>query len=137
MNQTHIAGYITRDAELKKTSTGKSLAYATVAVKSSKDQTTFIDVKAWGKVADVLSKFGQKGQGVAINGHLQPNRYTKNDQEVFKLDVIADRITLLGGSKGKTEDSEAAPFRTVSQGAHLFEDDNDDPFQITEDDMPF
>lgn len=133
MNQTQIAGYITKDTELKKTSTGKTLAYTTIAVNTGKDQTTFIDIKAWNKVADVLHKFGHKGQGVAVQGHLQPNHYTKDGQDIFKLDVIADRITLLGGKgKGQDQASEDTPFRTVSQGAHLFEDEDFD-----DSDLPF
>lgn len=66
MIKTSAVGRLTKSSELRVTSTGKA-------------QTTFIQCVIWGKPAEVLAKYTQKGSLIAVNGELQSRSY--DDQQ--------------------------------------------------------
>lgn len=71
MNKVQLMGRLTRDPELKATSTGKSYANFTVACDYGKDKdgnklTNFIPCSAWDKKAEAIAKYFSKGQRILI-----------------------------------------------------------------------
>ncbi|HBD0890758.1 TPA: single-stranded DNA-binding protein, partial [Enterococcus faecalis] len=85
MIKTSAVGRLTKSSELRVTSTGKAVANFALACKRErldKDgnaQTTFIQCVIWGKPAEVLAKYTQKGSLIAVNGELQSRSY--DDQQ--------------------------------------------------------
>ena len=59
--------------------------------------TTWHNVVAWRKTADLIEKLCKKGKEVAIEGKLVQRSYTdKNDQKKFVTEIVATKMVLLG-----------------------------------------
>lgn len=93
MNRVEIIGRLTRDAELKSSTSGVSYYRNGIAVdRRGKDAgTDFFNILAFGKTAEFLEKYFRKGSKVAISGHLQSGEYTKQDgTKVTTVEIVVD-----------------------------------------------
>ncbi len=118
INRVVISGNLTRDPELKATSSGMSVLKLGVAVNDRrKNQQTgewedfpnFVDVTVFGQRGESLSRFLEKGSKVAIEGKLRWSQWENQQGEKrSKLEVIADDIEFLssrgegGGGGGRS-----------------------------------
>ena len=96
MMQVTIAGNIGRDAEVRKTQNGDSVAGFSVAVETRRGQekvTTWFDVSLWGVRGERLASYLTKGGKVAVAGELG----TREHNGKTYLTVRASEITLMGG----------------------------------------
>lgn len=94
MNKTILIGRLTRDADYREGNT--NLARFTLAVDRTGDGADFPSCKAFGKTADIISKYTRKGSRIGIEGHLQTGSYQGRDgRTVYTTDVICDRVELL------------------------------------------
>lgn len=106
-NKLHIAGRVTREIELKYTPKGTAVAEIGLAVNRTRkadsgdkiEETTFIEVTAWGRTAEVAHKYSGKGKPLFIEGRLQMDSWEDKatGQKRSKLKVVADNIQLLNG----------------------------------------
>lgn len=103
INRVTIAGNLTRDPELKATSSGKSVLQFGMAVNDSRlnpqtqqweDRANFIDVVVFGNMADSLSKMLRKGMKVCVDGKLRYTSWESNGQNRSKVEVVAQHIEL-------------------------------------------
>ena len=82
MNSIVLLGRMTKDAEVRYTSTGKVVASFSLAVdrpysgEDGKREADFIDCTIWGKSAETLGNSVHKGQRVLVEGRLQIRPYT-------------------------------------------------------------
>jgi len=73
-----ITGNLTRDPELRSTPNGASVCSFSVAVNrvyrdasgEQKEDVSFIDCSAWGKLAEMINQYAKKGTGVLVSGRL-------------------------------------------------------------------
>lgn len=84
MNKLMITGNCTKDAELRKTPSGKSVCTFTVAVNHRKktdgqDETQFFRVTTWDALADNCAKYCLKGKKVCVVGSVSAHAYTAKD----------------------------------------------------------
>lgn len=94
MNKTILTGRLTRDADYREGNT--NIARFTLAVDRAGDGADFPSCKAFGKTADIISKYTRKGSRIGIEGHLQTGSYQDRDgRTVYTTDVICDRVELL------------------------------------------
>src|SRR5258708_6823043 len=78
LNRVHLAGNLTRDPEMRYTPKGTAIADLGLAINRSwknddgekKEETTFVDVTLWGRVAEVAQEYLRKGLPVFIEGRL-------------------------------------------------------------------
>ncbi len=100
-----LIGNLGRDAELKKTPSGTSVLEFSVATNerwndregNTQEHTQWFRVSLWGRRADALAQYLQKGKQVYVEGRLRARLFTGNDgQQRLSLDVRADDIQLLG-----------------------------------------
>ena len=79
MNIIAISGRLTRDPELKTTTSGKEVVEFTVAVDrpGTRDQTDFIDCVAWDKKAEFIAQYFQRGKRIEVSGVLTTRSYEK------------------------------------------------------------
>lgn len=83
LNEIHMTGRLVKDIELKSTANGSRYAWFQLAVSSSKDKegkqnTDFVVCQLWGKPAELLEVYGQKGTRLLIHrGTLKT--YVKED----------------------------------------------------------
>lgn len=127
LNEVILQGRLTENPELKTTTTGKSVISFSLAVErdfsTDGDKVTdFINIVAWNKTAEFVSRFFTKGKQMLVKGALQVRKYqTQNGENRAVTEVIADKVYFAGDRE------KAAPV----QAADEYEDiavDFDIPF---------
>ena len=138
INRVILIGRLTRDPELKYTSTGYPVASFTLAVdrgftnKQGEREADFIPVVVWNKLAENCSKYLAKGHLVGVEGKLQVRSYeAKDGGRRYVTEVIADMVQFL-----EKKSSEAG--KQVEQ----YDDGLLDPFgeeenEVNFDEVPF
>lgn len=119
-------GTLTRDPELKQTTSGKSVTTLSVACnrRIHRDQTDYFDVVVWGTLAENCAKYLKKGRSVNVIGDLQTRTWEdKNGQKRKVTEIFADEVEFL--ASGKREDND---MTEVSTGTDPFGGDDDLPF---------
>ena len=113
LNKTMLIRNLTRDVELKYTTSGAAVANFGLAVNRTYtnsdgekvDDVCFIDVVAWNRLAEIAGEYLSKGSPIFVEGRLQMDSWEQEDgQKRSKLKVVAQNIQFLGG--GKAGDSE-------------------------------
>ena len=135
INNVTLVGRLVRDAEARTTKSGKNIAAFTLAVSGiEKEYADFIDCLAWGKTADVVTKYTSKGKRVGIVGKLHINKYeTKDGEKRSRAEVIVNSIQLLSSAEApKKEDAEETK---PSDEVNLDDVKLDEPVDLSE--IPF
>lgn len=101
MNNVEISGNLARDPVVRSTKTGRAVATFTVASSrlyvsqngEQKEQTAWINVVAWGAIAERVANFCKKGTFVYIHGSLNTRSYDDNNgQRHWIMEVVADIV---------------------------------------------
>lgn len=114
LNKVMLIGNLTRDPELRYTPKGSAVADMSIAVNRSfsndggqkTEETTFVDVVAWAKLAELAGQYLQKGRSVFVEGRLQADSWEDKatGQKRSKLRVVAENLQFLNsredGEKG-------------------------------------
>lgn len=122
MNKLTIIGNLTRDPELRTTTSGLQVCTFTVAVNRRKsdnqaNEADFFRVTAWRQLADICSRYLAKGRKVAVVGAVSVSTYTGNDgQTRATLEVTADDIEFL---TPRTEAGESSAFDAMRDKAYM------------------
>ncbi|WP_125588505.1 single-stranded DNA-binding protein [Companilactobacillus jidongensis] len=102
INRVVLVGRLTRDPELRYTSSGAAVASFTVAVNrqftnaQGEREADFINCVIWRKAAENFSNFTNKGSLVGIDGRLQSRSYeNQQGQRVYVTEVVVDNFSLL------------------------------------------
>ena len=104
-NKVQLIGHVGQEPEIKTFDGGKKVANITIATndyyindKGEKvEQTEWHRVTAWGKVADIIEKYVEKGKEVAIEGKLTHRSYDDKDGvKRYITEVVVNDILLLG-----------------------------------------
>ena len=105
LNEVRLIGRLTRDPELRSTASGQpvcSIGLVTNRKYRAQDGTlredsTFIDITCWGKLADTASRYLKKGRQVFIGGRLRFESWQdrQTGQKRSKLSVVADALQFL------------------------------------------
>ena len=101
LNQIIVMGRITKDIELRRTTSGTSVTNFTVAVDRDfdKDTTDFLDVVCWRNTAEFAAKYFDKGRMAVVEGRLQNREWKDKDGNNRRsAEVYADNI-YFGDSK--------------------------------------
>ena len=113
MNQVAIIGRITKDIEVKKTNSGKSVCSFTVAVQRDKDNADFIPCTAWNTTAENISKYFHKGDRIGLSGVLSTRTWEQNGEKRFAMDVNVMSFDFLNAKK--SDASAPAPVQEEAQ----------------------
>jgi single-strand DNA-binding protein len=117
-------GNLTRDPEVRKLNTGTSLCDIGIAVTESHknssgawiEETSFIDVTAWGRTAEVIGEYLTKGSPIFIEGRLKLDTWEKDGQKRSKLKVICEKMRMLGkGQEKKPKQQDTAYSQPVDE----------------------
>ena len=98
MNKVVLIGRITRDPELRYTSSNIPSVRFTLAVnrpfqnQNGEREADFINIVAWRNQAENIKKYVSKGSLVAVEGRIQTGSYEKDGQKVYTVDVVADNV---------------------------------------------
>lgn len=112
MNKVILLGRLTRDVETRNGQNG-TIARVGIAVDrpfSKGKDTDFFNLVAFGKTADFLAKWFEKGSKILVDGRLQSSKYkNKEGKEVTAIDVIVEQIEFADAKK-KADDDDNTPF---------------------------
>ena len=113
MNLVILKGNLTKDPELKHTSSGNAVAGFTVATKRDYGEDAgadYIPCVAWKKTAETIHMYLHKGSPILVRGRLQYRKYTNRDgQEVKVAEVIVDSFEFCDKKESSTNDGDL-PF---------------------------
>jgi single-strand DNA-binding protein len=103
INTVILIGRLTKDADLSYTGGGSAIMNFSIAVdhmkkKDGSADTSFFNCKAFGKLAENLSKYLVKGKQVGVKGYLKQDRWEKDGQKQSRISINCDEIELLGGN---------------------------------------
>ena len=148
MNKAIIIGRLTRDPEMRTTTSGINSTTFTVAVSrnytgaNGERETDFINCVAWRKQAENIAKYCTKGSQVAVEGRIQTRSYDAQDgTKRYVTEIMADNVTFLGGkgSNGTADNNFVGGSSNVDTT-----DISEDPFKdfgeevaLSDDDLPF
>lgn len=136
LNEIILQGRLTDSPELKTTNSGKSVTSFSLAVErdfSTGDdkETDFINIVAWNKTAEFITRYFTKGKQMLVKGSLQMRKYeTQNGEKRTITEVLADKVYFCG-DKEKTSQSESYGNNTASENTDDFvalDNDEDLPF---------
>lgn len=106
INNVVLIGRLTRDIELKQTTTNKSAVNFTLAVnrnyknEQGEQQADFINCIAYGKQAENMARFLNKGSLIGIEGRIATRNYKNKDgKTTYATEVITDRVNFLESKK--------------------------------------
>ena len=101
-----ITGNLTRDPELRNTPNGASVCSFSVAVNrvyrdsngEQKEDVSFIDCSAWGKLGEMISQYAKKGSSVLVSGRLDQRSWDDKTtgQKRSRVEIVAEDFNFLG-----------------------------------------
>lgn len=134
-NLVVLTGRLTADPELKTTTNGTNVTTFSIAVErryrsGEERQTDFINIVAWQKTAEFITKYFKKGNLIGIEGSIQTRRYQdKNGNNRTAFEVIANNVQFVESKR--ESGAEGASFSNAD-GNDFAEmdiaDDSDLPF---------
>lgn len=107
-----LHGRLTKDVELKKTSSDISYTEFTVAWSEKyKEAETkcFLRCKAWRSTAENISKFFGKGKEIIINGHMVTEEWEKDGQNQSRTICVVDKFDFCGNKSDTTSAPASKP----------------------------
>ena len=143
LNKCQVIGRLTRDPEVKYTPSGTALCTLGFATTERKrqgagdytDSPIFIDVKVFGKQAELCGNHLAKGSQIAIDGRLTMDSWEdkKTGNPRHKLAIIANKVYFLSklrsGDAGRDPEDQRPPVEP--------EDVSQDPADYTDENLPF
>ena len=143
LNIVAIQGRLSADPELRTTQTGTPVCSFTLAVqrnvKGSDGEygTDWIDCVAWGKTAELICKYFQKGQLMAVNGSLQTRSYEKDGVKRNTTEVLVQSAYFCESrnTSSGTQHREPAASRALPDTPPLSQDEMEEI--LGADDFPF
>lgn len=134
MNKVILIGRLTKDADVKASSTGMSIARFNLAVdrrfkKDNEKTADFINCVAFSKTAEFLEIYGKKGVKFVVEGSIQTGSYTnKEGQKVYTTDVLVQSVEF-AESKASSQNAQIQPSATPTDFMQINEiDDEELPF---------
>ena len=161
MNKVMLVGRLTRDPEMRTSTSGMQIASFSLAVnrnfrnKEGNVGADFINVVVFGKQAETIGKYVTKGQQLGVEGRIQTRSYDAQDgTKRYVTEVVADNFEFLS-SKNSGSGTASAPVNAYVDTTSSFYVDEpskdngvdisgEDPFKnfgnevaLSDDDLPF
>lgn len=140
LNKVVLIGRLTRDPEMRTTTSNVSVTTFTLAVdrrftnQQGEREADFIPVVTWRSLAEVCHRYLAKGRLVAVSGRMQVRTYDDNaGQRRYITEVVADEVQFL--ERGTTSDQPQRPSQDPVQDTNTGWPDGFDP--VEDDDLPF
>lgn len=133
LNQINLTGNLTKDWKLEHSQNGEAYAKSTLAVNYQKDKTLFVNLVAFGKMAENLVKHTKKGNKLLVQGYLEIQNYEKDGVQKSWTNVIIQNVEFLSPKNVEENQQETKKAEKKAKAAPKQEEDEMD---VT-DDFPF
>lgn len=141
MNIVILMGNIVRDIELKATTSGKEVCSFTLAVQRNyknqdgKYDSDFISCIAYGKTAELISKYTKKGDKLSVEGRILTRNYEKDGKKVYVTEVLVSNISFLTPKKETKEEPKQEDDPYTAFGKRIEQEQQE--FSLDENSLPF
>ena len=122
LNHITIMGRLTRDPELRRTTSGKGVTSFTIACdKPGKDSgASFIECVAWEKTADFIANYFMKGSAIIVEGRLESRQYeTKDGQKRTVTEVVVSQAHFCEKKKEESTTQHPSNFELIDSDEPL------------------
>lgn len=144
-----ITGNLTRDPELRTTPNGASVCSFSVAVNriykdangEQREDVSFIDCSAWGKLGEMIAQYAKKGSGVLVSGRLDQRSWEDKTtgQKRSRVEIVVEDFNFAGAapSGNSTTNNFGASNAADSMPASAGTSAESDEGQIDLSEIPF
>ena len=134
MNKFIGIGNLCKDLELRQTNSGKYMLSNSIAIRNDfknsdgEYDSEFVNIQVWGKTAEYLAQYAQKGMKVAIEGRLVTRAYDRADgTRAYSMEVVCSSVEILGNKKQQelmkeSQETQEDPFAQFGETVSI--DDN-------------
>ncbi len=127
INRATIIGRLTRDPELKYIQGGSAVANLSIASNRSyttssgekREEVSYFDCVAWGKLGEIIVEYTSKGRRIAIEGRLQQRRWEdQNSNKRSKIEIVVENFQFLDSKPGSEQNiTNDSPAEVVNVNA--------------------
>jgi single-strand DNA-binding protein len=127
LNRVILAGNLTRDPQVRFLANEQAVANFGLAVNrrykgsdgQMKEETTFVDIEAWGRTAELVGQYLTKGRAAFIEGRLKLDSWDDKDgQKRQKLKVVADNVQFMDSGNRGERPASGAPGAAAGDSGH-------------------
>lgn len=129
MNVVALVGRLTRESELRYSNGGMAICRFSLAVNRRKrtadnkweDEANFFDCTMFGKSAESINQYLEKGRQVSIIGELRQSRWEQDGQSRSRVEIAVNSLQLLsspGSTEGRSERSSGEQPVARNQGSY-------------------
>jgi single-strand DNA-binding protein len=150
LNKAMIIGNLTRDPEMRTTTSGQNVASFSVATNltwtdnagQQQKKVEFHNIVAWRKLAEICGQYLRKGSKVYLEGRLQTSDWTGQDGvKKYRTEIIVENMIMLdkAGSEAATPNNNFNPVRPTNnnQAEELPTINADEEEEIRVENIPF
>ena len=101
-----IMGRLTKTPDYRAYAQDKFLCHISVAVNKKNEDASFYNITAFGKTADFLHQYFDKGQMVYVEGKLKQKTYEKDGKKLTTYDFTADKADFCGDGKVREQNQQ-------------------------------
>lgn len=149
MNKVILAGNLGADGELKVTQSGTSILKLRLATTerwkdrdgNRQEKVEWNSITMFGKGADALHPYMDKGKGLVVEGKIQTSTYEKDGEKRYRTEIVANNIEFApgggGGNRGGGGSEEPRTNRQRRPEPPPPTPDPGEDFPVDDDDIPF
>lgn len=110
VNKVILIGNVTRDPEVKFTPKGSAVTDVSLAINRNytldngekREETTYVDIELWGRLAEIAGEYAKKGRPIYIEGRLRMDTWEDktSGQKRSRMKVVGENLQLLGSRPG-------------------------------------
>jgi single-strand DNA-binding protein len=141
LNKVFLIGRLGQDVEMKSSQSGTTVAKFSLAISDKvkntsgeyEEKTTWLNVVAFGKIADICGQYLKKGARVYVEGKIQVRTFEKDGETKYFTEIILNEMIMLDGKD--TESEQPGKLTPAKKAASTRKEPK--PFEATDDDVPF
>lgn len=155
LNKAMLIGNLTRDPEMRKTTTGQSVTTFSMATNRTytdkngikKDEADYHNIVAWGRLAEICQQYLNKGKKIYVDGRIQTRDWEGQDGvKKYRTEIVIENMIMLdrggspatGGAKGSTAVSSGPAVAANDEAPIVASEPSQNPDdEIKLEDIPF
>ena len=138
MNSFSIIGRLTKKPELAYTKENKAIVKMNVAIRNGKDDTTFLLIKSFGKQAENIEKYCDKGSQLAITGSIYNNNYEDKDgNRHYEYNFIAHTVEFISTKTNNTTEDKKTENESKKESNEKIYEEFGNQLEIDESELAF
>lgn len=113
-----MTGRLTRNPEQNETTNSKVSKFSIAVNGFKKDDVSFFDCEAWGKLSEIIQQYCTKGKQIAVSGTIRIDRWEDKEGNSRSKPVVNVRdMTLLGSKEDSVPSAPSKPAQPIQESA--------------------